>query len=420
VPIRTHIWSAQQGRWKPVFPAYIWVSGAWRTVQNAWVWDNGAWRQCFEPVVPTTTTFAEPVDPDQSGDTVTFSGTVTSPYGVPTDGGTVTVWEKYEDDGSYTQKASGVPIDLSTGAWSVSHSYDDVGRFQFYAEYVATGSGPEQGSTSPVVDVTVGLDDMGLLYKAGASHTSCRFNWTAIPGATHYDIHDGANLVKTVTSPDSGSISVSQNTTYSPYFYFNGGRPEQRSTGSQDDIFVSCTASGQWRKCCGWNERGDKVLQGYYPGFGHYGDYRGTIDYGNDGVKDRIIAVIGSAKYNGGYATGANIWLYENSGVGDSAQDTIYFYTSDSNLSGGAPNRAAGPHTDKSPGWNSGKWMSIGKTLAQRLAKGWDRSVTLYNNSSANYVEFGGRSQGANDCDMRIDYYWNYVTQSYIAPEWWR
>ncbi|HYI07693.1 MAG TPA: FG-GAP-like repeat-containing protein, partial [Thermoanaerobaculia bacterium] len=156
---------------------------------------------------PSTTTLASSVNPSTSGQSVTFTATVTA-------GATGTVTFK---NGAATLGT----VTLASGSASLAVANLAPGTHSITATY--NGNATYDVSTSNTVSQTVNLSPFGapLFFTAtGATATSIALNWGAVSGATNYEIYrtDSIStpyaLIHTTTATAYTNSGLTANKTY--------------------------------------------------------------------------------------------------------------------------------------------------------------------------------------------------------------
>lgn len=404
-------------------------------ISEAWVYDAGEWKKFYVREVGSSISVSASGG-TYTGDSVTVSGAVLDDQGQLVPGeGTVLVEFGY-NDGSWTAVPGGAVPLQANGQYQAQVVQSSPGAISYRATFQ-----PAAGTfyvTSQQVSSPRSLAlRMPTVSYGSVTDTSYAATCTAVTGASTYEWQENSS---TFENDSSRSISRTGKPNYTTYTLRvrsqavtpNGtvssgwvtrqvrtGRPELRDIGSKSDIAKAVVATGQYRADYGWGWKGDKVGQGYYSGVGSGGRYWGTLDYGSNGVKNAIIASVGSARYNGGSATAGRVFLYKVSGTGCSTGQPVRWYRTNSAVnSGGAPGLIGTLYSPTGPAANNGAWVNIGSAHADGLANG-NRSLCMYINASGcEYQFFNGKSSGVNDCDLRIDWSWNYVTQTDVPGKW--
>lgn len=422
------------GVWRESDPSAK-VTGTHREVATGHTKVAGVWRQFYERTFETRSTINN-VANSNYGNAVTLSGQVTDLDGDTVSDGHIRLSISYDNGATWDYLQF---VFITDGEWSVARTYAHVGKARWLAEYVPNPGSRSLPSDARTNEVTIGLKTVGTLSTGSSSHTSCSISWAAISGATRYQVGNGTSVISggTLGAVTSKSISVSQNTTYSwrvragrqdekgtwvyggwsPILYFNGGRPEIRTTGDKT-IRVGCSNSGSWRNGVGWTT-GSGVRQGRYSS-SNPNYWYGIFDYGS--VKNAVRNSIGAANYDSGNPTVVSGYtkVYRRGDVGNRVTATVAFIASSSAAGMSSKPNMQGSWTTTAMNYNQWKQVGLNTNLLTRLMTGQARSIVVARDNQTDYTALNRHTAGSEDGDLWIRVKWNRVTASYIAPRWWR
>ena len=408
--------------------------GGVREVESGSRYTNGHWRKFHVHEVPTTMSWDTQPTNVTHGQYHMISGwLIERDTGKGISNAPIELWLLNPNTNTWERSSYSAVTDAN-GNWQQQvGGYGILGTRQWEARFVPSDKQPELASTIRSNTFDVGLDTVGLLSTGISEHARCSFSWAAVPGATQYQVYNGGTLVTTV-SGTSATISIAQNTQYnwrvraingaiqgdfSPYLYYNGGRPEIRDQGSAW-VRKECVNSGCHRNdSTGWGS--DFVRQGYYSApYGGAG-YVGIYDYGDWGVGNKIVNDLGRARYDNGWASAGYTKVYKRGDVGNTSCCNCYFYSGTSYVGGPRPGlvrHGATAHLC----YNSWTQVNFSADMAMDIAKqrSGARNIAIYAGSSAEYMALNKHTAGPEDGDIWVLWNWNYVSQGAIAPRWWR
>ena len=391
----------------------------------------------------TTTAVTAPFFPTlYHGTGLTVSGKVTAATGERVTTGYVQLWYRVLVGGDTNWKQAPTPGSppVVDGIYTLTNGpLGHIGPTEWQVRYF--GGAQFLDSVSPAVQADVNLRPGPALTKGSVGYTSVSFSWSAVSGATGYDvqrqINNGswATRLTNTTSRSLNDTGLSNVTNYyyrvrpravdpggttvygawGPYERANTGRPEQRDNSSSGWIYISVRGRNSHSITGGWRNDSE-ARQGYFSSpYGGQG-YIGIFDYGTNGVRDKVRSSLGGGTtgYNRqryGSCFAAEVELSKESDVGNQSQVTITFYTSDWGTSGSRPGLEGSAYSTKSGGYGSNQWYPCSWQHGWRLGDGNSRSLAIYRNDKTNYAAFrGGR--------LRLKWKWNYVTVSKITPKW--
>lgn len=337
--------------------------------------------------------------------------------------GTLTVtWPETENASSYKLYRNGILI-----ATQSSRVYNDSNlnwNQTVYYFVVATVYGSD-GEPGPATDpITIPKGTVGALSASSKTYTKVTVSWSAVPGATSYNVLVNGAYKQSTTSTSS-AVSTSADTTIkievqpkqsgvygnrSDEYYYYSGRAEVRDSGSKTGMEFTPDKVDSWRSADDWAWLSNTAAQGYYTS--SYGSYRGVIYYGSDGVRGELRSKLGSNGTNRqdkGSCTKAELYLYkEYAGVNAGVKTTIY--RSNSAASGDAPSGTGGvSKTTAASG--SGSWINIGTSHGQALGDGSYKSLMTRQDGSTYYAQF-------TNCKLKLSWSWDYVLVSAKSNSW--
>ena len=70
--------------------------------------------------------------------------------------------------------------------------------------------------------------------------------------------------------------------------------------------------------------------------------------------------------------------------------------------------------------YNQWKQVNLAQNILWQLAKNGKRSLRVARNNEADYTALNRHTAGDQDGDLWVNWSWDYVSQSRIAPRWWR
>lgn len=407
------------------------VGGQAVEVVKVWRAEGGTARLVYERVTDVVVT---PVWPSSVtlGSAFTVTGTATDVKGLPVNQGSAFAEVLKQGASAWERLGSGSPI--SNGQFSIPVAAPTYGGAVRYRVWVDVNP-PLLDSASAEQAYTVALPTMARPTASALTHTSLTLAWTAVPGADGYQIGNNGSVIGT-TAATSLPVTTAQATQYnfqvrvyedtpsgrvygpwSPILYFNGGRPEVRDSGAAT-VHVNCVGSGCHRNDTGWNN--PYVRQGFFSSpYGGDG-YVGIFDYGDWGVANAIINALGRSRYDNGSCTRAITRVYKRGDVGNTSCVPVNFYTGTSWVGGSRPGLYR-YLTSPTLCYNTWTQIELGAAAGNDLARqvAGCRNIAIYANSSAQYAALNNHTAGSEDGDLWVDWSWNYVSQSYIAPRTW-
>lgn len=381
------------------------------------------------------------------GSSVSTSGTVNADSGERVTTGTVQLWWRSTVGPDQNWYQAGSDVAVVDGTFTLTTpALDVLGPTEWKIEYL--GGNQFQDSTSPAETATVGLRPNSALAKQGLSHSAVAFGWTAISGATDYEVERKINngsfsLWANGAFTGVNNPGLAEKTSYyyrvrphatdpagtdvygswSPVLGAYTGQEEIRDTGSSGNIDIDSNTMRSWRdddanQPPGW--------QGYTrqgrPDDGKTANYFGVVGFGNNQIRDAVRAALGGGttgtnRQQYGTCTFAEIQMFKR---GDpwTGRVTINFYVTDSGTgtigttNGGKPSVRGTQVSRQSSASDSTKWYAFGTSNGQRLGDGTDRSVLIKNNGVSNYAAFSGTAT------VRLRWSWNYASTPYVAPKW--
>jgi hypothetical protein len=405
--------------------------GVWVPVVRGLVYDGSAWRRFWPETEATSTTITSgltgtiPVATSRAiGGSVVSASTLT--------GGTVTVYQRAVGATAWTQ--IGVSATLGSGttrAWTATCTPTICGPSEFKAVFAGGGA---QGSESAVTAATVSVGTVGALTGGAITNTSLALSWTAVPGATSYQVLRNGAVVGNPTAANFTDTGLATGTTYdyqvramatpctgalSPMKQGRTSQDAVTDTGSQS-VTIDASVTGNWRSD-GW---GSYTTADVYQGFATdpTRNYTGIVDYGGaarvKSIVEAALGVNGVQRFANATVTLAEVYLYRVP-AGSGSGVPVGFYTSDSQCNvGGQPGRKGTLVTVTSTAINAGKWYAIGVEHGTALVKGTSRSLATYNNSADNYAKFVSKSFNADSCDLRVTLSWSYQLSTAVAGAW--
>jgi hypothetical protein len=436
------------GAWHEVTAPVVQVGSELRPVVRGLVYDAGAglWRR-FYPIseVTITTITASSLTGITLGVPKTVSGTVQAVAGTIS-GGAVKVYQRGYDGGTATAWTEVGSATAGTGAavpWSASCIATYCGVTEFKAVYGGTAA--YTGSESVIHEVDGIVPGVPAKPTGGAiTTTSMAFSWPAIAGVTGYSVYLGGVLHGNTVTPSYTATGLPTGTSHSwtVRAYKGSADPELGCVSNASVALVGTTsqnavqdtgtatvlmdpfATASFRDDTkDWTQIADRIGQAYYTDSTRM--YTGIIDYGGaarvKSIMELGLGANGAQRFANGSVVDARVYLYRRPNTGSSAAVTASFQVSDNAASMGAvkPVRKGTVVNVASTVWSTGKWHTIGQAHAQAIAKGTARSVALYNASSANYSQWNGKTGGTvDDCDMQVDWSWNYTLSVAVAGGW--
>jgi hypothetical protein len=395
---------------------------------------NGAWVRFF-PHEETThlTVTAGLSSPLSVGAGRTVEGTV-APASGGVSGGTVTVSARPVGGSAWTQigQAAVAPA-AGTAPWALTATPLECGDHEFRVTY--SGTSVNAPSEAPIITQGVGLNTPVKPVGGAIEDTALTFSWSAIPGATSYEVLVDGALWGTATATSLRVTGLTPATAYSftvrakrgtcesavsPALVGTTSRSTVQDSGSAT-IKIDPLKTNSYRPDTGWGYISSNVGQGYYSNSGS--NYTGVIDYGtNAELKAKIAAALGT---NGAQRAAnltiakAEVWLYKQTGVGSSGSVNASFFVSTAEAgAGGLPARSGTEVVVASTSSGAGKWYDIGLAHANALLAGTARSVALFKAATTAYLRFNGKGGSTDSCVLRMDVSWNYLLSS-SAPGGW-
>jgi len=425
------------GAWVESDYPHAFIGGQWRPIARGLVYTGGQWERFHPDIEPTLTEIGGGLDaPVQVAQGVVVFGTVTPAAGTIT-GGNVTLFQRLvgEGDGAWTAIGADVIFNPGNpvGNWSMTATPVRCGPSEFKAEFDGTAS--NLPSTSAIETQTAFLGAVGALTGAAIGNETATLTWTAVPGATGYEVRRNGITVDNPTSPTTTSTGLSPNTVYDwqvraagPDGCFGTFSPMKQGRTGQDAVVdsgsqvvqIDKSKTGNWRSD-GWGSyTTSDVYQGYSSDSSR--NYTGVIDYGGaarvQAIIEAALGVNGAQRFANCVVDQAEVYLYRIQ-AGSGSAVSAGFYTSDSQVNvGGQPGRKGTLVAVQTTGWNAGKWYDVGVEHGEAIVKGTSRSVVTYNNSSANYSKWAAGSFSADSADMRATLSWNYQLTTAVTPAW--
>lgn len=297
--------------------------------------------------------------------------------------------------------------------WSTPYIYKIV---PYYDSEIP---GIESPDSDPVI---ISAGSCGLLSASSRTYTNVTISWSAVLGATSYEVYVNgiAQGRQSTTTKDIAmvenqsknlSVKAIRNNVVggdSGTHVYYSGQKEQRDIGSEKDMEFSPSLVDSWRSPDAWNYLSNKAAQGT---FGTYGSYKGVIYYGAAGVRDSLRSKLGStARQTEGTCTRAHVYLTKRSGVGSSGEVTIGIQRSNSTASGDEPT-GTGNVDRTSTKSGTGGWIEIGTDHGQALGDGTYKSLMTQKDGTTNYAQFENGT-------LLLDWSWNFVTAAAKANTW--
>lgn len=423
------------GDWFDVQSPSIRVAGEDRPVIRGQVFTGGKWVRFFPHEETTVTEVTSGLSGTLSvGVAATVSGTVTPAFGGIA-GGTVKVESRPLSPNGVWTTIGQAAVSPAAGAavWALSATPTECGQYEFRAVY--SGTPTNAGSETAPVTLPVGLSTPTKPVGGKIENEALTFTWTAVPGATSYDVFMDGVLLGNVTAPTATAIRLQPATTYrftvqakrgtcvsavSPVLAGTTSRSTVQDTGSMV-IKIDPLKTNSYRPSDGWGFISSNVGQGYYSVATN--NYTGVIDFGtNAQLKEKIAAALGA---NGATRaanltiTQAEVWLYKQTGVGSSGSVPVSFYVSTAEAGvGGLPARSGTEVIVASTSSGAGKWYDIGVAHAQALLSGAARSIALFKSATSAYLRMNGKGISTDSCVLRLTVSWNYSLSS-AAPGGW-
>lgn len=362
----------------------------------------------------------------------TVHGTVTALVGGIA-GGTVTAYEKVAGGDWKAVGQSAVAPSVGPATFGVSLTPTECGTSQFKVVY--SGTATNAGSETAPVSLPVGLNTPEKPVGGKVEERALTFSWTAVPGATAYDVFVNNVRIGEVTSPTATSVNLQPGTTYdftvrakrgtclssvSPILKGTTSRTQVQDKGTAT-IKIDPAKTNSYRPDTGWGYISSNVGQGYYSNSA--ANYTGVIDYGtNADLKAKIAAAIGTngaARAANLTITKAEVWLFKQTGVGSSGAVNASFFVSPAEAGvGGLPARAGTEVVIASTSSGSGRWYNIGVAHASALLAGTARSIALFKAATSAYLRFNGKGLSTDACVLRMDVAWDYMTATNVPGGW--
>jgi hypothetical protein len=425
----------RDGGWVDVQSPSIVVGGQLHPVSRGMVFTGGKWVRFFPHEETTTLVVTSGLSGMLAVATgKTISGTVTPVTGgIP--GGTVTIQSRPVGGDEWTAIGS-AQVAPKAGAvtWGVTATPPECGEYEFRAVY--SGTPTNLPSETEPVALTVGLSTPTGLTGGRVEDTALTFTWSAVPGATRYEVFtDGVSLGH-VTSPTATVMPLKPNTSYdftvkakrdsvcesgiSAVLRGSTSQSTVQDTGSAV-IKIDPLKTNSYRPDVAWGYISSNIGQGYYTNSGS--NYTGVIDYGpNADFKAKIataLGSLGSSRVNNLTVTKAEVWLFKQTGIGVGGSVKVAFHTSTAEAGvGGLPARANPLAEQDSTSGGQGKWYDVTAAYGEALIAGTARSIVLFKAATTAYSRFNGKGVSTDACVLRLTVSWDYP-MSASAPGGW-
>jgi hypothetical protein len=179
--------------------------------------------------------------------------------------------------------------------------------------------------------------------------------------------------------------------------------------------------TNSYRPSGAWGYVGETVAQGYFDSSTR--NYTGTIDYGGQAaLQASVVAALGvngQQRWDHLVVSAARVYLFRKSGVGSGGTITVSLYNSPAEAGvGGQPTRAGTAVVENAASPGAGKWNTVGTEHWAALKAGTARSIVMYDNRAAAYMQFDGKSKGATRCNLQLDCSWDYALTAGVPPAW--
>jgi hypothetical protein len=432
--------------WTTFTPNVRTADGRWSTVRELRVRTaDGQWTRTWPPPAATTTTIAHPAGSPVHGAQVTIPVTVTAQTSNPPQG-TVAVSMKVGTTGTWTQKTT---LTLVNGTANYIYTVDVVGDVEWRAVYQPTTEKWHAESTGISGTKRYGLATVTTFTTGALTSTTAAFSWSAVSGATEYEILKDGTVLATTTSRSYTATGLSNMTSYkfkvrgksttaggpfyggySPERTANIGKDAQPVAGSfvkdltpiktgsfQRDGKGESTFSGTWV-----NGTSGDVRQCHYNN-GNY-QYYGVMEHDQDAFRDWVTANYGADVYNNLTYTGGSVYMHRIPNIQYSPLDVpVHLYVSNARVGVGTrwdlylkgdPNFSV---VKPGPRGGVAQWVEITPDMTRRVLLDSEfRSLQLKDNDYPNYYAwYYGRNEGA--CVLRVNCSWNF-TRPAIASTW--
>ena len=392
------------------------------------------------------------------------NGTVRDQNGLPVPVGQVELWIRNYNGpapGTTWRKAAAPAADVAAnGGYSISCPVPTTrpGPYEWRVKYLGGQSGYYRLSESTVVSSPLKLSSTSI--TAGAlDYTSAAFSWSAVPGATGYDVQHGVSAAGAFTPMASVSSAVLSHkhtgllsgsyhkyqvtptaldaadaVVYGPASPMRActiGTPAVvKSSGGVVVYTALCTDSDSWRSTDGWaySDAGDsrEVKQGYLSA--ESSNWYGVMRYNGAAFRTWI-----TNHSKGGanciphvVANKTRVYMRRNatSGNGSHAVAPRWFVTSAVPRVGGQPSYAggtvAGSYTLGAVGWTElpahwGRHVLMNENIA---GTGVCNSLMLMYNGTTTYAAFSSPYINSGYCQMEYSCSWNFTAAAAVASKW--
>lgn len=354
-----------------------------------------------------------------------------------------------------------LPANVENGAFAMLHgSLGVTGEVRWRVVYsgdAAAGLGP---STSASRTRVVELQVPSLRSGGTLTHSSAGLSWSSVSGASAYRVEqspDGVvwTQIAQVTGTSHNATGLSQNqwyrfrvravgadagggevlSGYSSLVRMNTGRPEIRKQGGTQDQ-INPGPSATWRPADNWVANGSDVVQGFFDTANRVG--YGTWTYDSVLWRNGVAQRYGQDVVDNLSINRARVRFVRLGGAGNggAVNPTVYVTPTfpgqggrpllaggEDFIDGSFPYSGSNQHRDiefRYPHWARhvlyNEWVNYGNDVVTPTY-----GFCIYHNSSAAYAKFAGHTYnvgGYQALQLVIDYTWNFVIQSYIAPVW--
>ena len=388
------------------------------------------------PVLPALT----------NGSGFNVSGTIkVAASGANVTAGMVELWWRHTAGGDQSWRQSGATHAVTAGTYSLTHpSLTVLGGTEWQVRYLGSTNFDPANSTAAAG--TVNLPAAGAMTKGSAMHTTVSFSWSAISGATEYEVliwNNSQWILKETKPSNTLSTTIGGLSADTQYFWSvrakatnnagtvvygaqaanisnKTGHPAVApSTGTSGWIALTSTTFRCHRKDTGWQGSGDyEMRQSYYSTPYSSDGYMGIAKYGGSTVRDAIIAAIGATAHANGSCSACQITLYRTPTASSPASPTptVNFYTTTSEGSGARPVTQGTAVKIYAQGFGASKTFDIGTEHGQALGTGAANSVMIYRSDANEYIGLNG--QGTNGGKLELKWTYSYGGTAYVAPAW--
>lgn len=340
--------------------------------------------------------------------------------------GTLTVsWDETDFAQSYELRRNGVLISTQE-----SRIYNDSG-LEWGSSYFYTVTpisfGIPGDESPPSINALIPEGEVGDVSASSRSLTNVTISWTAVPGATHYDVtKDGVVLERQTTLSRAIAVTADTNTSlgvravrngvvgpWTKTYTYYSGKAQVKDIGSKTEMVFAPSRVDSWRPIDAWAYLTNIAAQGYYTA--RYGNYKGVIYYGSTGVRDSLRAklgggTLGANRQDKGTCTSAQVYLYKKTGVGSWGAVSFNIYRSNSTASGAEPSGVGGV-TLTSTKSGVGQYYNIGTAHGQAIGDATYKSLMTAMDGATNYAQFTNGT-------LKLSWSWNYVLEEAKANTW--